>query len=82
MPAAYEIADAMKYAAAYEEFILFHFLHQQKISQFTVVNYFIFFARKIFHYISPITQTFFDFTSHFPSDMFFTLSIVMVMDIM
>jgi len=29
---AYEIAGAMKYAAAYEGFILFHFLRQQKIS--------------------------------------------------
>ncbi len=31
MPAAYEIADAMKYAAAYEGFILFHILPQGKI---------------------------------------------------
>ena len=48
---------AMKYSDEYEIFapqmfkrrILFHFLRQQKISQFTIVNYFIFFKRKIFH---------------------------------
>ena len=28
MPVAYEIADAMKYAAAYEGFILFHIVQQ------------------------------------------------------
>ena len=30
MPSAYEIAYAMKYAAAYEGFILFHFVRSTK----------------------------------------------------
>ena len=39
MPAAYEIANAMKYAATYEGFILFHILRQQNISlKYDVLN--------------------------------------------
>ena len=44
---AYEIADAMKYAAAYENLFYFTFCFSRKFHN--PKDYFIFFARKIFH---------------------------------
>ena len=52
MPSAYEIADAMKYAAAYKGFILFHILPlRQNISYCVLELFFEIFVEGIFELI-------------------------------